>query len=326
MIAAISKSIHNQGIVVVLLAACIILSFLSPHFLTTNNIINIFMQVSINTILAVGMTFVILTGGIDLSVGATVALASVVLAIVHKSLDASRWESLYFIVVCLFPMILALLTGVAVGLVNGVMVSRYHVPAFIMTLGMMSIARGLAYMVTNNETISVFPSAITFLGKASFFGFPVLVLVCLVVVAIAALVLHKTIFGRYVYALGGNRTALRLSGINASAVEIGVYAISGLTAGLAAIALVGRLNTAQPVAGIGYELDAIAAVIIGGTSIFGGEGRVFNSLLGALLVGVIRNGLNLLNVSPTVQLVVIGSIIVGAVVFDKARSSSSTES
>ena len=325
MIRTITTAVYKLGIVAVLLVACIAMSFLSPYFLTPNNIINIFLQVSINTILAVGMTFVILTGGIDLSVGAVVALASVVLAVVHKYFDQTDWGVFDFVIVCLVPMILALLVGLAVGLVNGIMVARYRVPAFIMTLGMMSMARGLAYIVTNNETISIFPAAITFLGNASFFRIPVLALACLLVVGIAALVLHRTIFGRYVYALGGNKTALRLSGINATAVEIWVYGISGLTSGLAAIALIGRLNTAQPVAGSGYELDAIAAVIIGGTSIFGGEGRVFNTLLGALLVGVIRNGLNLLNVSPNVQLVVIGAIIVGAVLYDKAKSQTLSE-
>ena len=317
------KTVLNRlGIVAVLAVATIVLSFLSPHFLTPNNILNILLQVAITTIIGVGMTFVILTGGIDLSVGAIVALAIVVMAVVHKALDAHEWGVLYFVVVCLFPMILALTTGLLVGLANGVMVARYRVPAFIMTLGMMSMARGLAYIVSNNETISVFPAGLTFLGSARFFGVPVLILASLLVVAIAAVVLHRTLFGRYVYALGGNRKALRLSGINTKVIEIWVYGISGLGCGLAAIALLGRLNVAQPIAGFGYELDAIAAVIIGGTSIFGGEGRVANTLLGALLVGIIRNGLNLLNVSPNVQLVAIGAIIVGAVFYDKAKSSS----
>ena len=314
--------LNRLGIVVVLAAATVVLSFLSPHFLTTNNIINILLQVAITTIIGVGMTFVILTGGIDLSVGAIVALAIVVMAVVHKALDAHEWGVFYFVVVCLFPMILSLVTGLLVGLVNGIMVARYRVPAFIMTLGMMSMARGLAYIVSNNETISVFPPPLTFLGSARVFGIPVLILASLLVVAVAVVVLHRTLFGRYVYALGGNRKALRLSGINTMVVELWVYGISGLTCGLAAIALLGRLNVAQPVAGFGYELDAIAAVIIGGTSIFGGEGRVANTLLGALLVGIIRNGLNLLNVSPNIQLVAIGAIIVGAVFYDKAKSAS----
>ena len=275
----------------VLVAAAVVMSFLSPNFLTTTNVINILQQVAITTIIGVGMTFVILTGGIDLSVGAIVALAIVVMAVVHKALAASDWGSFGFVVVDLFPMLLALLTGLVVGLANGVMIARYRVPAFIMTPGMMSMARGLAYIVSNNETISVFPPGLTFLGAARVLGLPVLVIASLVTVAAAAVVLHRTLFGRYVYALGGNRRALRLSGINTAAVEVWVYGISGLMCGLASIALLGRLNVAQPIAGFGYELDAIAAVIIGGTSIFGGEGRVANTLLGALLVGIIRNGL-----------------------------------
>jgi ribose transport system permease protein len=317
------KNVLNRlGIIVVLAVATVVLSFLSPHFLTMNNVLNILLQVAITTIIGVGMTFVILTGGIDLSVGAIVALAIVVMAVVHKALDVHAWGPFYLIVVCFFPMVLSLATGVLVGLANGIMVARYRVPAFIMTLGMMSMARGLAYIVSNNETISVFPPPLTFLGSARVFGVPVLILSSLLVVGIAAVVLHRTLFGRYVYALGGNRKALRLSGINTMVVELWVYGISGLTCGLAAIALLGRLNVAQPIAGFGYELDAIAAVIIGGTSIFGGEGRVANTLLGALLVGIIRNGLNLLNVSPNVQLVAIGAIIVGAVFYDKAKSAS----
>ncbi|WP_207209832.1 ABC transporter permease [Tropicimonas sp. IMCC6043] len=312
--------VNRLGIVSVLIVAFVVLSFLSPHFLTVSNLTNIMLQVAITTIIGVGMTFVILTGGIDLSVGSIVALCVVVMAVTHKALAPGDYGAAQGLVVIAFPMALSLLAGMTAGLVNGTMVAVARVPAFIMTLGMMSIARGLAYIISDNQTISVFPEGLKYLGDGRVFGFPVLVLASLLIVLLASIVLGQTMYGRYVYALGGNRVALRLSGINATAIEISVYVISGLSCGIAAIALLGRLNVAQPVAGLGYELDAIAAVIIGGTSIFGGEGRVFNTLLGALLVGIIRNGLNLLNVSPNVQLVVIGSIIVLAVFYDKLRN------
>ncbi|MBU1174144.1 MAG: ABC transporter permease [Alphaproteobacteria bacterium] len=313
--------IARAGIIGILVVSVAVLSVLSPHFLTVNNLTNILLQVAITTIIGVGMTFVILTGGIDLSVGAIVALAIVVMAVVHKALAPMEFGVFQWPIVIGLPMLLALLTGTLTGLVNGVMVARARVPAFIMTLGMMSMARGGAYIVSDNQTISVFPDGLTFLGDGRVGGIPMLIIASLVIVAFAAWVLGRTIFGRYVYALGGNRVALRLSGVNAARVEMSVYAISGLACGIASIALLGRLNVAQPVAGFGYELDAIAAVIIGGTSIFGGEGKVANTLLGALLVGIIRNGLNLLNVSPNVQLLAIGSIIVAAVFLDKLRDS-----
>ena len=313
--------VARAGIIGILVVSVLVLSVLSPHFLTVNNLTNILLQVAITTIIGVGMTFVILTGGIDLSVGAIVALAIVVMAVVHKALAPLDFGIFQWLMAIGLPMALALLVGTLTGLVNGIMVARARVPAFIMTLGMMSMARGGAYIVSDNQTISVFPEGLTFLGDARILGVPMLVIASLVIVGVAAFVLGQTIYGRFVYALGGNRVALRLSGVNAALVETSVYAISGLTCGIAAIALLGRLNVAQPVAGMGYELDAIAAVIIGGTSIFGGEGRVANTLLGALLVGIIRNGLNLLNVSPNVQLVVIGAIIVLAVFFDKLKDS-----
>lgn len=313
--------VARAGIIGILVVTIAVLSVLSPHFLTVNNFTNILLQVAITTIIGVGMTFVILTGGIDLSVGAIVALSIVVMAVVHKALAPMDFGIFQWVVVIGFPMLLALVTGTLTGLVNGVMVARARVPAFIMTLGMMSMARGGAYIVSDNQTISVFPEGLTFLGDGRVLGIPMLIIASLVIVGIAAWVLGRTIYGRFVYALGGNRVALRLSGVNAARVEMSVYAISGLACGVASIALLGRLNVAQPVAGFGYELDAIAAVIIGGTSIFGGEGKVANTLLGALLVGIIRNGLNLLNVSPNVQLVAIGAIIVLAVFFDKLRDS-----
>jgi ribose transport system permease protein len=316
--------IARAGIYGILIVSITVLSVLSPHFLTVNNLTNILLQVAITTIIGVGMTFVILTGGIDLSVGSIVALSIVVMAVVHKALAPMDFGIFQGLVVIVLPMFLALVTGTAAGLVNGIAVARARVPAFIMTLGMMSMARGGAYIVSDNQTISVFPEGLTFLGDGRVFGIPMLIIASLVIVGIAAWVLGATIYGRFVYALGGNRVALRLSGVNAARVETSVYAISGLTCGIASIALLGRLNVAQPVAGMGYELDAIAAVIIGGTSIFGGEGKVANTLLGALLVGIIRNGLNLLNVSPNVQLVVIGAIIVAAVFFDKLKDSTRT--
>ena len=304
----LDKLLEKFGIGVALLVLITFMALKSPVFLSSANLFNILLQVSINTIVAVGMTFVILTGGIDLSVGSLVALVAVIMGtFLHKGMGI------------LIPIGIAVVVGAFSGLINGFLVAKGRVPAFITTLGMMSAARGVALIVTKGQTIHMFPTHFRFFGTGYLGPIPVPAILALLTVLIAHVVLTQTKYGRYIYAVGGNREAVRLSGINVTKIEMSVYAISGITCALGAIILVGRLNSAQPIAGYGYELNAIAAAIIGGTSLSGGEGNVFGTMLGALLMGVLQNGLTLLNVSSYVQQVVVGAVIVGAVFFDQVR-------
>lgn len=304
----LNKFADRFGIGIAIIALFVLLSISSPHFLEVNNLLNILLQVSISTIIAVGMTFVILTSGIDLSVGPVTAFSSVIIGLtLHLDIGIG------------VPIITGILVGGLLGLLNGVLIAKLKVPAFIATLGMMSVARGTALFITNGQTIHMFPTEFRFLSAGNIATIPIPVIYAIIVVAVASFILNYTQFGRYIYAIGGNKEAARLSGIKTKAVEIWAYTISGITCGIGAVILTGRLNAAQPIAGIGYELDAIAAVIIGGTSLNGGVGTVGGTMMGAILIGMLRNGLNLLNVSPFLQQVVIGSVIVGAVFFDQYR-------
>jgi ribose/xylose/arabinose/galactoside ABC-type transport system permease subunit len=280
---------------------------MTPHFLTISNLLNITQQTSINAIIAVGMTFVIIAAGIDLSVGSIMAFSGVVLA---SALNAG------------IPLPLALLIGLGVGLlcgvVNGVLITYGNLPPFISTLGMMSVARGAALLYTDGRPISGFSEDFRFLATGEILSIPMPVIIMGVVYIIGYFVLSHTKVGRYTYAMGGNEEAATLSGINIKLYKTMVYGLCGLLSGVAAIILTARLNSAQPIAGIMYELDAIAATVIGGTSLMGGEGRIVGTLIGALIMGVLRNGLNLLGVSSFVQQTVIGSVIIIAVLVDMA--------
>ena len=303
------RNLMNRfGIVGVLILICIVMACASPVFLSPTNLFNILLQVSINTIIAVGMTFVILTAGIDLSVGSVVALVAVTFGtLLDKGIG--------------FPVSLigALAVGATGGFINGLIVAKFRIPAFITTLGMMSMARGAALIITGGRTIHQFGPVVRFLGTGYIGPVPMPAIIAAVVVGCAYYTLSQTRFGRHVYALGGNREAVRLSGIRVIRLEIAVYVIGGFTAALGAIVLVGRLNSAQPIAGYGYELNAIAATIIGGTSLMGGKGSVIRTLVGALIMGVLQNGLTLLNVSSYVQQVIIGGVIILAVLVDQLR-------
>ena len=306
-------SLKNVSNTVVVLAAlivlCIALSVSSPYFATQNNLINIVLQAAINATLACGMTFVILTGGIDLSVGSVVAFAGILLGAMLKN-DVPLGAALFG----------GVLIGGICGLINGLLVTRINLPAFIATLGMMSIARGGALYLADGRAISGFSGKLNFIGSGTVLGIPVMILIMAATFAIGMFILRFTRAGRYIYAIGGNAEATRLSGINTNRYTVLVYIICGLTAGLAAILLTARLDSAQPVAGEGYELDAIAATVIGGTSMSGGEGRLSGTIIGALFIAVLNNGLNLLNVSSYIQQIVIGLVIICAVTFDRLRS------
>lgn len=301
----ISHHARQLGTLVGLLGLCLILWILTPHFLTVSNLLNVAQQTSINAIIAVGLTFVIITAGIDLSVGSILAFAGVVLA----------W-SLQVGVPLPLALLLGMVVGTVSGLVNGVLISYGRLPPFISTLGMMSVARGAALLFSDGRPISGFNEGFRFLATGEIFYIPVPVIITGLVYLAAHFVLTRTKFGRYAYAIGGNEEAALLSGVNVKFQKAMVYGLSGLLSGLAAIILTARLNSAQPIAGIMYELDAIAATVIGGTSLMGGRGTIFGTLIGALIIGVLRNGLNLLDVSPYIQQVVIGSVIIGAVLVD----------
>jgi ribose transport system permease protein len=293
------------GTLLGLVVLCLVLWALTPHFLTVANLLNVAEQTSINAIVAVGMTFVILSGGIDLSVGSIVALAGVLLGL---SLHAGHPPAM--------SLLLAMSIGSVAGLINGLLIDRGGLPPFIVTLGMMSMARGLALVVTEGRPISGFEPAFRAIATMRIGFIPAPVLITAGVYAIAHLVLTRTAFGRYVYAIGGNEEAALLSGIRIHLHKPSIYAVSGLTSAIAAVVLTARLNSAQPIAGTMYELDAIAATVIGGTSLMGGRGTLAGTLIGALIMGVLRNGLNLLGVSSFLQQIVIGGVIVGAVLVD----------
>ena len=290
-----------------LFGLCAVLWMLTPHFLTVSNLLNVAQQTALNAVIAVGLTFVIISGGIDLSVGSLVAFSGVVLAsLLQRAV----------------PLPLALLaglaTGLACGLVNGLLITFGRLPPFIATLGMMSVARGGALLYTDGRPISGFSENFRWLATGEILHVPVPVVVMVALYAVAHFALRRTPFGRYVFALGSNEEAALLSGVQVRFHKTMVYGVCGLLSALASVLLVARLNSAQPIAGINYELDAIAATVIGGTSLMGGQGSVVGTLIGALIMGVLRNGLNLLGVSSFIQQVVIGAVIILAVLMDMA--------
>ena len=289
-----------------LVVLCVVLWAATPHFLTISNLLNVLEQTSINAIVAVGMAFVIISGGIDLSVGSVLAVAGIALALALEGRAPAP-----------AAIILALATGTACGLANGLLITFGRLPPFIATLGMMSVARGAALMLAEGRPISGFSEGFRALATARVLTIvPAPVLLTAVVYLVAHFVLNHTVFGRATYAIGGNEEAARLSGVHVRFHKTAVYGVAGLTSAVAAILLTARLNSAQPTAGTMYELDAIAATVIGGTSLLGGEGTLVGALIGALIMGVLRNGLNLLNVSSFFQQVVIGAVIIGAVLID----------
>ncbi|MFD1861740.1 ABC transporter permease subunit [Planococcus sp. FY231025] len=294
-----------------LIAIVVIITILNPSFLSVNNLLNVFRQVSINALIAFGMTFVILTGGIDLSVGSILALTGAVTAgLMSGGMDP------------VLAMLVGLLLGAILGAINGVIIAKGKVAPFIATLATMTIYRGLTLVYTEGRPISGLGDSVAFqmLGKGYFLGIPVPVVTMIISFAILYFILKKTTFGRRVYAVGGNEEASILSGINADRIKIYVYSLVGLLAGLASLILTSRLNSAQPTAGEMFELDAIAAVVLGGTSLTGGRGWIVGTLIGALIIGVLNNGLNLIGVSSFFQQVVKGAVILFAVLLDRKKT------
>ena len=300
--------LRSYGILIAFVLIVIIMTILSPVFLTVTNVLNIIRQSSVYGIMAIGMTFVILTGGIDLSVGSLLAIAG---AIAAGSIKSGMGLGL--------TIVLALAIGLGCGFLNGVFVTLGRITPFVVTLGMMSIARGLTLIYTKGYPISGLNPAFRFIGAGDIFDLPFPIILFILTTVVAWLILTQTRLGRYTYAIGGNEETVKLSGINSDVYKTIVYMISGLASAISALILTSRLNSAEPVAGQGYELDVIAAVVIGGTSLMGGRGSVWGTLIGALLIGVINNGMNLLGISPYFQLVVKGVIIIGAVLLDRLR-------
>ncbi|SFB99814.1 ribose ABC transporter membrane protein [Bacillus sp. OV322] len=307
----VSSMTQKLGPLLGLLILLIIVSILNPSFLEPLNILNLLRQVAINALIAFGMTFVILTGGIDLSVGAILALSS--------SLSAGM------IVAGLDP-ILAIIVGCVLGgimgMVNGILITKGKMAPFIATLATMTAFRGLTLVYTDGNPITGLGDNYLFqlFGRGYFLGIPVPAITMILAFAVLFFVLQKTPFGRKTYAIGGNEKAALISGIKVPRVKVMIYGLSGMLAALAGAILTSRLNSAQPTAGTSYELDAIAAVVLGGTSLSGGKGRIFGTLIGALIIGTLNNGLNLLGVSSFYQMVVKGIVIIIAVLLDRKKS------
>lgn len=300
--------LQHYSMPIVLLIMVILMTILSPQFLEPRNLLNVVRQISIIAIVAFGETLVIITSGIDLSTGSVIALVSVITA-------SLAHPGQHMLVV---PILVGILAGAVMGFINGIIVSR-DIPPFIATLGMMTAARGAALIYSGGRPITGFTPAFDFIGRGYILGIPVPIFILAVIAVIAHILLRRTKFGKYVYAIGGNEQAAIISGINVKKYKVLTYVFSGVMAATAGILLTSRLSAGQPTAGQGYELDAIASVVIGGTSLNGGVGTISGTVIGALIMGVLNNGLDLLHISAYWQQIVKGIIIVGAVFMDKLR-------
>jgi len=305
---------------IALFLMCVVLSILSDKFLTVDNAWNVMRQISVNICISVGMTLVILTAGIDLSVGSILALCGAVTAGLLKNGIEIPGINLFVGFTMLGAILVGLIVGAVLGYFSGWSITKFKVPPFVATLAMLTIARGLTMLWTNGFPITGLGDNFAFIGTGWFLGIPMPVWISAFIVLIAVIITRKTKLGRYIYAVGGNESASRLSGLNIKKIKIIVYSISGVLAAVGGIMVTSRLDSAQPNAGTSYELDSIAAVVIGGTSLSGGRGSVMGTVLGALIIGVLNNGLVLLNVSPFWQQFIKGLVILIAVILDKVNS------
>jgi ribose/xylose/arabinose/galactoside ABC-type transport system permease subunit len=300
------QKLGGLAIFAAILLEMLVFTTLAPQFLSFENLVNVALSIAVIGILAVGMTFVILTGGIDLSIGSVIALAGVAAALVTRETD---FAALGFAA--------AVAIGLTVGAFNGLTIAYFRVPPFVVTLAVLTIARGLAFIFSEGRSIGSLPESFSRLGKSAFLGIPFSVWLMASMFALGWFLLRHTTFGRYVYAVGGNREAAFLAGVNTKSVTFRVYVLNGLLVGLAAIALASRLGAGVPNSGLQYELDVIAAVVVGGTSLSGGRGSVVSTLFGAIFIGVLNNGLNLVGIDTYVQKIVLGVVILLAVLTDK---------
>lgn len=303
-----TKKIFQNKALIGLIVFIAVISFMNPRFLSQANILNIFRQISINSIISIGMTLVILTGGIDLSVGSILAFSSAIMA----SMLASGSNTILSFIICI-------LIGLVVGGINGFFISKIKLQAFIVTLVSMTFLRGATLVFTDGRPITVYEAGELFenIGGGYLLNIPIPIFIMVILFAVFYYILNKTKFGRYTYAIGGNEEATKLSGINTEKVKIWIYSLSGALAAIAGIILSSRLLSAQPTAGEGFELDAIAAVVLGGTSLSGGIGTITGTALGAVIIGILSNALNLLDVSSYYQMMIKATVILLAVIIDK---------
>lgn len=302
---------------IALFVLCLALSILSDKFLTVANFWNVLRQISVNVCISTGMTLVVLTAGIDLSVGSVLALSGAITAGLLRNGIPIQNANLFIGFTILGAILAGILTGSLLGWFNGWAITRFNLPPFVATLAMLTIARGLTMLWTEGFPITGLGESFTYLGTGWLLGIPVPVWVSVLIVALAVVLTNKTRIGRYIYAIGGSESAARLSGVNINRVKLLVYTLSGALAAVGGVLVTSRLDSAQPNAGTSYELDSIAAVVIGGTSLSGGRGSVLGTVQGAIIIGVLNNGLVLLNVSPFWQQVVKGIVILLAVIIDK---------
>lgn len=304
------KSLQNSGSLIALFVLMAVVTILNPSFIAPNNLINLLRQVATNGFIAFGMTFVILTGGIDLSVGSILALSSALSAgLIVSGVPGT------------IAILIALVFGAVFGAINGVLITKGNIAPFIATLASMTIYRGATLVFTDGNPITGFGDsfALAYIGRGYLFGIPFPVVLMFVVFAILYIFLHKKAFGKETYAIGGNEKAAHIAGVKIDKVKILIYTISGMMASISGLIITSRLNSAQPTAGQSYEMDAIAAVVLGGTSLSGGRGRIFGTLIGALIIGTLNNGLNLLGVSSFYQQIVKGVVILIAVLMDRRK-------
>ncbi|MFM2105242.1 MAG: hypothetical protein RL338_274 [Chloroflexota bacterium] len=319
---AASGFVRKYLIVFIFLGMCTILAVFSPNnsFVQGQNLLNVVRQISVIGLLALGVMLCIITLGIDLSLGSILGFSALVAA---SLVQQPGWKQALYPGLEL-PGIVAVLAGLGVGLLlgmtNGLLIAGFRIPPFIATLGMMTAARGFGYIYSNGRPVSTLNEDFLWIGGGDLLGIPVPIVVFLSVVVLMHVMLNFTRFGRHIYAIGGNETAARVSGINVARTKVFIYMISGLLAGLGGVVLTARVESATPALGMGYELDAIAAAVIGGTSFAGGIGTVWGTVVGALIIGVMNNGLDLLNVSPFYQQVVKGVIIVAAIIIDERKN------
>ncbi len=295
------------------------MTILSDNFASSSNLFNVARQISVNLCISVGMTMVILTGGIDLSVGSILAFTGAIAAGLIKHGIEIEGMNLFVGFTILGVIIVALIAGGIIGWFNGFMITKFKVPPFVATLAMLTIARGLTMLYTKGFPITQLGDNFNFIGTGWFAGVPMPVWISILVIGISVFFMNKTRTGRYIYAIGGNERAALLSGVKVNRVKVFVYVIAGVLSGVAGLLVTARLDSAQPNAGMGYELDSIAAVVIGGTSLNGGKGSIMGTVIGASIIGVLNNGLVLLNVSPFWQQVIKGLVILLAVIIDKIQ-------
>jgi len=313
--------LKKYAIVLILLAMFILMSVLAPAFLQPRNLLNVVRQISVIGLIAMGVTMAIILTGIDLSSGSVLAVAAVVAASLAQRSD---WPTRMYPNLPELPVIVPLAAGLVVGalcgLINGALIAKFKIPPFIATLGMMTAARGVALLYSDGRPISTLTASFNFLGQGEVLGVPFPIIILIIMAVITHVMLNNTRFGRHVYAVGGNEQAALISGVSLDSVKMKVYTYAGLLSGLAGVVLASRISSGQPGLGSGYELDAIASAVIGGTSLSGGIGTVWGTMVGALIIGVLNNGLDLLNVSAYWQMIVKGAIIIVAIIIDERKN------